>query len=154
MVTTTRKLLSSLDPRRTHDLFVELLANADIIVGGDRPWDLHVHDERVWSRLLRDGTLGAGEAYVEGWWDTPELDQFIDRILRVRFVDALRENWTLVAHAVRARILNLQSITRAFDNGQHHYDIGNDLYEAMLGGRLLYTCAYWPGASRRSDSSM
>lgn len=146
MVTTTRKLLSSLDPRRTQDLFVDLLAAADVTVGGSRPWDLQVHDDRVWGRLLRDGTLGAGEAYVDGWWDTPALDQFIDHILRARFDESLRESWPLVAQSVRARLLNLQSITRSFDNGQHHYDIGNDLYEAMLGGRLLYTCAYWPGA--------
>ncbi|HEY0481807.1 MAG TPA: cyclopropane fatty acyl phospholipid synthase [Kofleriaceae bacterium] len=150
--TTTRKLLSSLDPRRAQDLFRDLLAEADIKVGGDRPWDLQVHDERIWTRLLRDGTLAAGEGYVEGWWDTPALDQFIDRVLRVRLAQTLRENWLLVAQAVRARILNLQSLTRSFDNGQHHYDIGNDLYEAMLGGRLLYTCAYWPGATTLDEA--
>ena len=152
VATTTRKLLSSLDPRRAQDLFVELLAKADIQVGGSRPWDLQVHDERVWSRLLRDGTLGAGEAYVDGWWETPALDQFMDHILRARFDDSLRENWTLVAQAVRARVLNLQSITRSFGNGQHHYDIGNDLYEPMLGGRLLYTCAYWHNATTLDEA--
>lgn len=152
MVTTTRKLLSSLDPRRTQDLFRDLLARADVVVGGDRPWDVQVHDDRVWMRLLRDGTLGAGESYEEGWWDTPALDQFIDRILRARFDAALRDSWPLVAQAVRARVLNLQSITRSFDNGQHHYDIGNDLYEAMLGGRLLYTCAYWRDAKTLDEA--
>jgi cyclopropane-fatty-acyl-phospholipid synthase len=152
VATTTRKLLSSLDPRRAQDLFVDLLARADVQVGGSRPWDLQVHDERLWARLLRDGTLGAGESYVDGWWDTPALDQFIDHILRARFDESLRENWTLVAQAVRARVLNLQSITRSFDNGQHHYDIGNDLYEAMLGGRLLYTCAYWHNANTLDEA--
>jgi len=152
VATATRKLLSSLDPRRAQDLFVELLAKADVQVGGSRPWDLQVHDERVWARLLRDGTLGAGEAYVDGWWDAPALDQFMDRLLRARFDETLRENWTLVAQAVRARVLNLQSITRSFDNGQHHYDIGNDLYEAMLGGRLLYTCAYWHNATTLDEA--
>jgi cyclopropane-fatty-acyl-phospholipid synthase len=152
VATTTRKLLSSLDPRRAQDLFVDLLARADVQLGGSRPWDLQVHDERVWTRLLRDGTLGAGESYVAGWWDTPDLDQFIDHILRARFDESLRENWTLVAQAVRARVLNLQSITRSFDNGQHHYDIGNDLYEAMLGGRLLYTCAYWHNATTLDEA--
>jgi cyclopropane-fatty-acyl-phospholipid synthase len=152
VATTTRKLLSSLDPRRAQELFVDLLARADVQVGGSRPWDIQVHDERVWARLLRDGTLGAGEAYVDGWWDTQALDQFIDHILRARFDESLRENWTLVAQAVRARVLNLQSITRSFDNGQHHYDIGNDLYEAMLGGRLLYTCAYWQGANTLDEA--
>jgi cyclopropane-fatty-acyl-phospholipid synthase len=152
VATTTRKLLSSLDPRRAQDLFVDLLARADVQLGGSRPWDLQIHDERVWTRLLRDGTLGAGESYVDGWWDTPDLDQFIDHILRARFDESLRENWTLVAQAVRARVLNLQSITRSFDNGQHHYDIGNDLYEAMLGGRLLYTCAYWHNATTLDEA--
>jgi cyclopropane-fatty-acyl-phospholipid synthase len=152
VATTTRKLLSSLDPRRAQDLFVELLAKADIQVGGNRPWDLQVNDERIWTRLLRDGTLGAGESYVDGWWDTPALDQFMDHILRARFDESLRENWTLVAQAVRARVLNLQSITRSFGNGQHHYDIGNDLYEPMLGGRLLYTCAYWRDATTLDEA--
>jgi cyclopropane-fatty-acyl-phospholipid synthase len=150
--TTARKLLSTLDPRRAQDLFRDLLAQAGVTVGGSEPWDLQVHDERVWTRILRDGTLGAGEAYVDGWWDAPALDQFIDRILRARFTDNLRDNWALVAHAVRARILNLQSITRSFDNGQQHYDIGNDLYEAMLCRRLLYTCAYWPNATTLDEA--
>ncbi|HEU4734136.1 MAG TPA: cyclopropane fatty acyl phospholipid synthase [Kofleriaceae bacterium] len=152
MATATRKLISSLDPRRAQELCRDLLAEAGVTVNGTQPWDVQIHDERVWSRILRDGTLGAGEAYEEGWWDVPALDQFIDKVSRVSLGDTLRENWMLVAHAVRARILNLQSITRAFDNGQQHYDIGNDLYQAMLGGRLLYTCAYWPGAKTLDEA--
>lgn len=152
VTTTTRKLLSSFDPRRAQELFYELLAEAGITVGGSAPWDIQVHDERVWSRILRDGTIGAGESYEEGWWDVAALDQFVDRVLRIRLDDTLRENWLLVAHALRARVLNLQSITRSFGNGQHHYDIGNDLYEAMLGGRLLYTCAYWANATTLDEA--
>ena len=146
MATTAQKLLSTLDPRRAQDYFREILTSAGVTINGGNPWDIQVHDERLWARVLRDGTLGAGEAYEEGWWDVAALDQFIDRVLRIRLGDTLRDNWMLIAHAVRARLLNLQSITRSFDNGQQHYDIGNDLYEAMLGGRLLYTCAYWPNA--------
>ena len=152
MTSATHRLLATLDPRRSEDAFRELLGRAGITVGGHQPWDLQIHDDRVWSRILRDGTLGAGEAYEDGWWDAPALDQFIDRILRVKFEDALRDNWMLVAHAVRARLLNLQSITRSFNNGQRHYDIGNDLYEAMLGGRLLYTCAYWDNAKTLDEA--
>jgi cyclopropane-fatty-acyl-phospholipid synthase len=152
MRSATQKLLSSLDPRRAQDVCRDLLASAGVTVGGDQPWDLQVHDDRVWSRVLRDGTLGAGEAYMEGWWDAPALDQLIDRVMRVRLGETLRENWMIVAHAIRARILNLQSITRSFDNVHRHYDIGNDLYEAMLGGRLLYTCAYWPNAKTLDEA--
>jgi cyclopropane-fatty-acyl-phospholipid synthase len=152
MASPTQKLLSTLAPGRSADAFRDLLASADIIVGGSRPWDIQVHDDRVWARVLRDGTLGAGESYEDGWWDVPELDQFIDRILRINLTEAMRDNWMLIAHTVRARLLNLQSITRSFGNGQHHYDIGNDLYEAMLGGRLLYTCAYWQNANTLDEA--
>jgi cyclopropane-fatty-acyl-phospholipid synthase len=149
----THKLLSSLDPRRATELCHELLASADIKVGGDRPWDVTVHDDRMWTRVLRDGTLGVGETYVEGWWDTPALDQFIDRAMRVDLGYTLRENWMLVPHVLRARVLNLQSVRRAFGNGQHHYDIGNDLYRAMLGERMLYTCAYYPPGVRTLEEA-
>jgi len=47
VTTTTRKLLSSFDPRRAQELFYELLAEAGITVGGSAPWDIQVHDERV-----------------------------------------------------------------------------------------------------------
>src|SRR5687767_6403709 len=118
-------LFSTFDRRRPADAFRGLVASAGIIVGCSRPWALQVHDERLWTRILRDGTLGAGEAYEDGWWDVPALDQFFDRILRVDVTAALRNHW-VVAHGIRARLFNMQSITRAFESGQHHYDIGND----------------------------
>jgi len=153
MTSAAQKLISSLDPRRAADLCRELLASAGITVGGDAPWDMQIHDERVWSRVLRDGTLGAGEAYVDGWWDVPALDEFVDRVQRARVGENLRESWALLPHLVRARVLNLQSIARSFDSGQRHYDIGNDLYEAMLDRRMIYTCALWSDGARTLEEA-
>jgi cyclopropane-fatty-acyl-phospholipid synthase len=51
----------------------------------------------------------------------------------------------LLAHAVKARLFNLQA-AHAFEPGERHYDIGNDLYRPMLGERMMYTCAYWRDA--------
>jgi len=149
----TSKLLSSFAPRRARDVCIDLLAAAGITVDGPDPWDVTIHDERVWSRVLRDGTLGAGEAYVEGWWDSRALDQTIHRLQQVKAVDALRDNWAIMPHLVKARVLNLQTMRRAFGNAQHHYDIGNDLYEAMLDRRMLYTCALWSTGARTLDEA-
>ena len=148
----TQKLVSSLDPRRANELCRELLATAGITVGGSEPWDMQVRDERLWTRILRDGTLGVGEAYVEGWWDVPALDQFIDRVLRVHLADTLRDNWMLVPHVLRARVFNLQTIRRSLGAVQHHYDLGDDLYEAMLDRRMLYTCALWTDAQTLDEA--
>jgi cyclopropane-fatty-acyl-phospholipid synthase len=151
--TATRKLFSSLAPRRARDVCTELLAGAGIAVGGPEPWDVQVHDERLWPRVLRDGTLGAGEAYVEGWWDSRALDQTLHRLQAMKVVDNLRDNWMIVPHVLKARVLNLQSLRRAFGSGQHHYDIGNDLYEAMLDRRMLYTCALWSTGARTLEEA-
>lgn len=146
-----QKLISALDDRRAHALLGELLAGAGVTIGGPEPWDIQVHDDRLYTRVMREGTLGFGEAYVEGWWDTPALDQLMDKLFRARLDYAVRENWVLLAHAVRARLFNLQ-LARPFEVGQRHYDVGNDLYEAMLDRRLVYTCAYWQDARTLDDA--
>lgn len=142
MTETARRFISAFDDRRAADTISELLRRAEITVGGDKPWDIKVHDERLFARVLRDGTLGVGESYMDGWWDCQAIDQMFERIIRVKIDSILRESWVLWVNAIRSRILNLQTL-RAFEVGERHYDVGNDLYQEMLGQRMMYTCAYW-----------
>jgi cyclopropane-fatty-acyl-phospholipid synthase len=146
-----QKIISALDDKRAGTLVRDLLSTVDVEVNGTRPWDIQIKDERVYTRVLREGTLGFGEAYMEGWWETGSLDQLCDRLFRGRLDYAVRENWVLLAHAVRARIFNLQ-FANPFEVGQKHYDIGNDLYERMLDKRMVYTCAYWKDAKTLDEA--
>jgi cyclopropane-fatty-acyl-phospholipid synthase len=150
-MTVARHLISAFDDNRAADLMRELLARAGVTVGGDAPWDIQIHDSRVYARVLRDGTLGVGESYVDGWWDSPALDQMLQRVIGSRIDLELRDSWVLLAQVVRARIFNLQA-ARAFEVGERHYDVGNDLYELMLGARMMYTCAYWKDASTLDEA--
>ena len=68
--------------------FIDLLTKAGIEVGGTRPWDIQVHDERLYGRLLAYGTLGFGEAYMDGWWDAEALDQLVVQAARFRHLRA------------------------------------------------------------------
>ena len=124
----------------------ELLERAGIEVGGPAAHDLVVRDRRFYARVARDGALGLGESYVEGWWDSPAVDQMITRLHRANLPEVVRKNWRYLLSVLRARLLNLQSAVRAFQVAEHHYDIGNDLYRAMLDRRMAYTCAYWKDA--------
>ena len=133
-------------PSQSEYLIRGLLSSADIEVNGLDPWDIQVHDERFFNRVLREVEIGLGESYMDGWWDCPALDQFIDRVLRARLDLQIRGNWKILLHMLRSRIFNLQSVRRAFEIGEKHYDLGNDLYRAMLDKRLNYTCAYWRNA--------
>ena len=53
----------------------DLLAIADIQIGGTRPGDIIVHDERFYKRVLSGGSLALGESYMDGWWDADSLDE-------------------------------------------------------------------------------
>ena len=141
-----RKVAALLDADRAAADVTDALAGAGITVGGDAPWDIQIRDPRTFARVLRDGTLGVGETFVEGWWDCQALDQMIARVVRARIPDELSKSWPLRAQLVKARLFNPQ-VARPFEVGERHYDVGNDLYEAMLGRRMVYTCAYYRDAA-------
>ncbi len=128
-----------------------LLRDADVRIDGDRPWDISVHDERFFKRAITGGSLGLGESYMDGWWDCDALDEMIGRVLRVQ-LDRRVIPRILVFDLLGALLFNLQSRSRAFVVGKKHYDIGNDLYEAMLDRRLIYSCGYWKSAETLDDA--
>jgi cyclopropane-fatty-acyl-phospholipid synthase len=120
-----------------------LLDRADIGTGGERPHDLLVHDDRLHARVLAQGALGMGEAYMDGWWDCPRLDLLAERLLRADLEREVRPSLPAVWHLVRAKLLNLQNRRRGKRVAREHYDRGNDLFQAMLDPYMQYSCACW-----------
>lgn len=110
-----------------------------------------MHDERLYSRVLSDGTLGVGESYMDGWWDCEQLDELVARIFRADLKQAFTP-WKDALRVLGARLKNLQRARRAFRIGGHHYDIGDDLFSRMLDRRMIYSCAYWKNASTLDDA--
>ena len=119
----------------------QLLLQADIRINGPRPWDLQVHDERFFGRVLADGTLGFGESYMEGWWDCAALDQMCCRAISARIEERFRFNLKNLAALVISLLTNRQSRDRASRVGETHYDLGNDFFQAMLDPWMQYSCA-------------
>lgn len=124
----------------------ELFALAGVTVNGDKPYDITIHDRRFYRRALNEQALGLGESYMDGWWDCPALDQFFHRILSVKLQEKVKGNWKIKLDILKSRLFNLQKEKRAYQVGERHYDIGNDLYRRMLDKRMIYTCAYWKKA--------
>ncbi|MCE5229583.1 cyclopropane fatty acyl phospholipid synthase [bacterium] len=132
---------------------MEVLEEADIRLGGSRPWDPHIIHSRMFDRVRAQGSLGLGEAYMDGDWECERLDEFVHRLLRARaevrlFGQTFAAWWDLI----RTRLVNLQRPSRAFEVGRRHYDLGNDLFEAMLDRRMVYSGAYWAGASTLDEA--
>lgn len=123
----------------------ELSVRANIRFHGEDPWDIQVNDHSLYRHILRRGSLGFGEAYMEGIWDAERLDETVARILRAD-ADSQLGGWTklrLFGEILRQNVLNLQSARRAFQVGRKHYDIGNDIFGAMLDRSMSYSCGYW-----------
>jgi len=123
-----------------------LLAGTDVVFNGPHPWDPQIRDERAYRRFLLEGSVGAGDSYMDGWWDAEAPDELICRLLRERSHGKLL-SLPLLFYAALAFVFNLQSRSRAFEVGKRHYDVGNDLYKAMLDRRMTYTCGYWSSPS-------
>lgn len=130
----------------------ELLEKAGVEINGTRPSDIKIYKESVINAVLSQGNLGLGEAYMKGHWDCDSLDQFFCKILLAR-LDRQISSSKLIYHGIKSRLLNLQSVKRAWQVGLQHYDIGNRFYEAMLGRRMTYTCGYWSAGARNLEEA-
>lgn len=122
-----------------------ILDQAEITLNGTADHDITIHNDDTYQRVLTQGSLGFGESYVEGWWDTPRLDKVIDRLYRSAATQA-HTNIPQFISSVFAKFLNLQTKQRAKTVAELHYDLGNDFYSKMLDSRMVYTCAYWKNA--------
>lgn len=126
----------------------EIAARAGIQFNGPNAWDIQVHDPAVYKRILTQGSFGFGEAYMDGLWDAEALDALVARILQFDLDEKLT-SWVklrLRGEAVRQTLFNLQSTSRAYQVGEQHYDIGNDVFAAMLDKSMSYSCGYWKNA--------
>ncbi len=124
----------------------DLLSIAGVEIDGTRAFDMRVRRPEFYDRVLGDGVIGFGESYMAGWWDCEALDELIHKLLRADLEHAISPVKLLVP-VVLAKLINRQRRSRAFKIGEHHYDLGNDLFYRMLDERMTYTCGYWKDAS-------
>lgn len=128
---------------QARDIVQKLAEKADIRINGDRPWDIQVHNDELYARVLKQGTLGLGEAYMDGWWDCEEMDAMFCRALRARLEQAFSRNMPYLLTEAAHALFNLQSRARAFMVARAHYDTDPALFRAMLGPTMQYSCGRW-----------
>jgi cyclopropane-fatty-acyl-phospholipid synthase len=136
---------------REQTVLVEILAAAGLTVNGGQDYDPQIHHKDTSKRILARGSLGAGESYMDGWWDCKELDEFYNRLLRAQ-LDVNFKTAAMAVNIMRAKLVNLQNKERSKKVALQHYDLGNHLYEKMLDKRMQYTCAYWKHASNLDEA--
>lgn len=124
-------------------------AGIDLDKGNSR---MRIHDHRFYERVLKHGSLGLGESYMEGWWEGENVDQLIHDILKADLGSHAKLSFKEMLHISKYLFLNRQSKRRALVVGKKHYDVGNDLFIKMLDKRMTYSCAYWKNASNLDEA--
>lgn len=133
--------------KKGKEIFLSLMEAAGITVNGDKPYDIQVHDDKFFERVLHQTALGLGESYMDKWWECKALDRFVEKICHADLLNKVKKDWASAWNILKAKIFNLQNTRRAFMIGKTHYDIGNDLYLKMLDKQMQYSCGYWKDAN-------
>ncbi len=136
----------------SEQIIKELLKECGVTVGGSKPYDIQVHNKDLYSKVFRHGSLGLGEAYMDGWWDCERLDEFFNKIIRGGLERKVKHNWKILLGMAWNTVFSIGSKKKAFEVGEKHYDVGNNLYKVMLDKRLVYTCGYWKDAKNLNEA--
>jgi len=134
------------------DIFKKIFESGGIKINGGDPWDIQVHNPKVYDRLLTGGSIGLGEAYMEGWWDCSTLDEFFFRVQYYRVDKKVPVGLNTALYFLKAKFNNMQTKTRAKEVVSRHYDIRNDVFERTLDKRMLYSCGYWETATTLDEA--
>lgn len=123
---------------------VERLLNiAGIEINGPNPWDIQVLDDRFYDRLIADPSLSIGESYMDGWWECAQIDEMMSHVCKANLDQHVKKSPRELGSIFLHRLFNYQSKQRSKEVAQKHYNIGNALYQKMLGPSMNYSCGYW-----------
>lgn len=140
--------------QRTKFFVEKILSQIGIKINGQSVFDPQIQNEKTYQRIFNDGSLGLGEAFMDGWWDCEQLDEMMARVLRHRLDRNIHLTKMELFYLIINSLFNLQTMRRAFIVGKKHYDISNELYAAMLDKNMIYSCAYWKDADNLEQAQI
>ena len=165
-----REARASLSGRLAKNLFVKFLKSIEhgqliihdgrevMTFGSKSRLSAHitVFDQRFYAKVVLGGSVGAGEAYVDRYWDTSDLVSVI-RVIASN-VDLLnrfekRYGWIFQPYHLLMHRRNRNSINGSRRNISSHYDLGNDLYKSFLDPTMMYSSAIYPAASSNLEEA-
>ena len=105
--------------------------------------ELHIHNLDLFGRLIREGDLGFCEAYMDGWWSTPDLMAFMDLVHdeAEEMYDGFPGQKLVRAYEKLRFWLQGNSRRQARKNISYHYDLGNEFYGLWLDETMTYSSA-------------
>ena len=125
---------------------------------GEPQAQVHVHNQRVYSKVLTGGTIASGEAYIEGDWSSPDLTEvtrlFSANMSTMETMES-RQNWYVKLGLKLAHGMNKNTREGSRKNISAHYDLGNDFFRLFLDETMMYSSAiYTPQATELEQAAV
>lgn len=115
-----------------------------------------VHNPRIYWRVLTGGTIGSGEAYIDGDWSSRNLTE-VTRLFsaNMQTMEAMRgkQNWLTRAALKLAHLANRNTLSGSKKNISAHYDLGNDFFQLFLDPTMMYSSAVFPKENADLDEA-
>ncbi|WP_323782830.1 cyclopropane-fatty-acyl-phospholipid synthase family protein [Thalassovita sp.] len=117
--------------------------------------ELRIKNEDTFARLIREGDLGFCDAYLDGWWDTPDLQAFLDLLHSGNddVYDGFPGMFLVRAYERMRHLMNSNSRKQAKKNISYHYDLGNDFYALWLDDTMTYSSALFETGQESLESA-
>ena len=130
---------------------IELVEDHDQQLLGDPQADLRVTltvvDPAFYQKLVLGGSVGAGEAYIEGYWRCDNLTALVQIFARNNsLLDQLESGMARLSKPA-LKLLNFRNrntLSQARKNISAHYDLGNSMYQLFLDRSMMYSSAVYP----------
>lgn len=103
--------------------------------------DIEIKNSQFYKKVLAEGSLGLGESYMDGWWESAHIDVLFYKLLKANF-DKLK-TWNLALSFLKAKIFNLQTKHGAKKVAKEHYNLSTNLFFSFLDPYNQYTCGYF-----------
>jgi cyclopropane-fatty-acyl-phospholipid synthase len=136
-------------PDASQRVFVGLQRDARRHIGAE----ITIHDSRVFNLALSRGDIGFGEAYMQGYWSSPDPAALLKLLLLNRHaIDKMIYGrwWSVLWDQVR-HLLRSNRRAQAKKNIAAHYDLGNDFYQVWLDPSMSYSSALFDGTGNRGN---
>lgn len=104
--------------------------------------EIVVSNPNFYWRILRGGSIGGAESYIENEWDSSDLTAVIELVAANQsWLDRIEAQTGLVKRLATkiGHWLNRNTVKQAKQNILAHYDLGNDLYQTFLDKEMLYS---------------
>lgn len=105
--------------------------------------EMDIHNDDLFARLIREGDLGFCDAYLDGWWSSPDLQAFMDLVHadNEEIYDGFPGMFFLRGYEKLRFWMQRNHRDQAKKNISYHYDLGNEFYGLWLDDTMTYSSA-------------